>query len=697
MSDIFLSYSREDRDRVAPLVDYLVANGLDVWWDRDINPGDSFEESIDKHILDADCVVVVWSSSSVDSRWVKNEALEGMERDILVPIQLDEVRIPVAFKQTQVANFTLWPSSVDEFEAQSFLSAVFEKLNRPAPAPDSNLLPKKSARLSQPMALITLFFLAILMVITAYWYIGGAVNETNRKVAVLRFENISKKEDSFLADSLSSELSARLKPIKGLNLVSQFASWDIPDELSPKEIAERLRVNYVLDGKILITGSTHQLRITLSNKGGDLIWQREYKASPATIQQLTRRIADHLSNELNIPTTVENDEVISRIYTTNDAAYKYYLLGSDLLRQSSEQDVLGKAKVNFNNAIQEDSRFARSYSGLCRVHIRLYEGNNSAEDFEAAERACNRALTLQSTDSDAYIALSNLYLYSGQEDLAESQIREAIRLDPDNVDAYLTLGRILHNLKKPTEALAAYNQAVSKQPGYWRSFNARGIHYYRLGEYPQAIADFTQVAFLDPTNTSALNNLGTARYLNGEFSAAIASWRKSEAIKPNRTALSNIGTGYYYLRDFQQAANMYTKAIEATPNDHRLWGNLADAQRMAEKNAAARTNYLKAIDLAESALVINDADPLTSSRLAVYYASIGKPEKARANLQRTETLGGANPYMQYDITVALVLLGDQQKAQYAYKNLLESGFPIAVIEAEPIFESLKQSSGESSP
>ena len=689
MSDIFLSYSREDRDRVTPLVDYLTANGLDVWWDRDISPGDSFEESIDKHILDAACVVVVWSSSSVDSRWVKNEALEGMDRNILVPIQLDDVRIPVAFKQTHVANFTLWPSSVDEFEAQAFLSAVFEKLNKPVPAPDSKLLPKKTVRLNQPMALIALIIMAMLMVITAYWYMGGPVDETNRKIAVLRFENISKKEDSFLADSLSSELSARLKLIEGLNLVSQFASWDLQGELSPKEISERLRVHYVLDGKLLNTGSSHQLRITLSNKDGDLVWQREYKASPVTIQQLTRRTADHLSNELNIPTTLENDEVISRAYTTSDSAYKYYLLGSDLLRQSSEQDVLGRAKINFNKAIQEDSRFARAYSGLCRVHIRLYEGNNSAEDFEAAERACNRALTLQSTDSDAYIALSNLYLYSGQEDLAEAQIRKAVRLDPDNVDAYLTLGRILHNLKKPTEALTAYNQAVDKQPGYWRSFNARGIHYYRLGKYSKAIADFTQVAFLDPTNTTALNNLGTARYLNGDFSAAITSWEKSEAIKPNRTALSNIGTGYYYLRDYQQAAIMYTKAIEATPNDHRLWGNLADTQRMAKESAAARTNYLKAIELAESALVINDVDPLTSSRLAVYYASIGQREEALTSLQRTEALGSTDPYMQYDITVALVLLGDSEKAQYAYSGLLESGFPIAVIEAEPIFESLK--------
>ena len=105
MSGIFLSYSHEDRDRVAPLVDFLESKGLSVWWDRNIQPGDSFEELIDKQILKASCVIVVWSHNSVNSRWVKNEALEGQDRNILVPVMIDDIRIPVAFKQSKSANF----------------------------------------------------------------------------------------------------------------------------------------------------------------------------------------------------------------------------------------------------------------------------------------------------------------------------------------------------------------------------------------------------------------------------------------------------------------------------------------------------------------------------------------------------------------------------------------------------------------
>ena len=65
MSDVFLSYSREDRDRVAPLVHALEKLGLSVWWDRAIDPGARFEEEIDQEIQSAGCVVVAWSKHSI--------------------------------------------------------------------------------------------------------------------------------------------------------------------------------------------------------------------------------------------------------------------------------------------------------------------------------------------------------------------------------------------------------------------------------------------------------------------------------------------------------------------------------------------------------------------------------------------------------------------------------------------------------
>ena len=128
MANIFVSYSRRDRKRVKPLVELLENQGWSVWWDRDISPGDSFEELIDRQITEAQVVIVVWSKHSIESRWVRNEALESMERDILVPVQLDALKLPVAFRQAQSADLTRWPRRADETELRMLLEAVSEKL-----------------------------------------------------------------------------------------------------------------------------------------------------------------------------------------------------------------------------------------------------------------------------------------------------------------------------------------------------------------------------------------------------------------------------------------------------------------------------------------------------------------------------------------------------------------------------------------
>ena len=55
-----------------------------MWWDRQIGAGSAFDREIEKAIDDAKCIVVMWSSSSVESEWVRNEASEGLERGNLV-------------------------------------------------------------------------------------------------------------------------------------------------------------------------------------------------------------------------------------------------------------------------------------------------------------------------------------------------------------------------------------------------------------------------------------------------------------------------------------------------------------------------------------------------------------------------------------------------------------------------------------
>ena len=93
---------------MAPLVSSLEAYGWSVWWDREIRPGATWDEAIEREVRGAECVVAVWTDRSIESRWARNEAMSGLEREVLVSVLLDDVQLPIVFKGAQAATLTSW-------------------------------------------------------------------------------------------------------------------------------------------------------------------------------------------------------------------------------------------------------------------------------------------------------------------------------------------------------------------------------------------------------------------------------------------------------------------------------------------------------------------------------------------------------------------------------------------------------------
>jgi len=119
MADVFLSYAREDRQCAALFAQKLAQRGWTVWWDRQAQIGRSFSDEIERELELARCVIVLWSRSSVTSDWVKGEASEAMNRRVIVPIRIEEVRVPLEFRRLQTADVFDWHQSIegDDFEA----------------------------------------------------------------------------------------------------------------------------------------------------------------------------------------------------------------------------------------------------------------------------------------------------------------------------------------------------------------------------------------------------------------------------------------------------------------------------------------------------------------------------------------------------------------------------------------------------
>jgi hypothetical protein len=108
MADVFVSYARKTRDRVAQLSGALEAGGYSLWWDQQLRPSDDYAMLIESEIAAARCVVVAWSEPARQSLWVRAEANEALDAGKLVQISLDNAKLPLPFTMLHFLDFSRW-------------------------------------------------------------------------------------------------------------------------------------------------------------------------------------------------------------------------------------------------------------------------------------------------------------------------------------------------------------------------------------------------------------------------------------------------------------------------------------------------------------------------------------------------------------------------------------------------------------
>ena len=136
MASVFLSYDRDDADKARPIAVALEKAGHSVWWDKHISGGSQFAKEIEQALNDADVVVVLWTSFSIESPWVRDEAGTGRDRGRLVPLSLDGTLPPLGFRQFHAIDLGGWRGRGKVPHLKEILTAIEHRSARPGmPAP----------------------------------------------------------------------------------------------------------------------------------------------------------------------------------------------------------------------------------------------------------------------------------------------------------------------------------------------------------------------------------------------------------------------------------------------------------------------------------------------------------------------------------------------------------------------------------
>jgi hypothetical protein len=95
------------------------------------------------------CMVVLWSSHSIESDWVKEEAEEARLRKKLVPVLIEAVIPPVGFRTIQAADLTDWDGVGESRGVRQLIADLELILGKSAPraenTPGARLAPGRNA------------------------------------------------------------------------------------------------------------------------------------------------------------------------------------------------------------------------------------------------------------------------------------------------------------------------------------------------------------------------------------------------------------------------------------------------------------------------------------------------------------------------------------------------------------------------
>jgi class 3 adenylate cyclase/TolB-like protein/Tfp pilus assembly protein PilF len=507
--------------------------------------------------------------------------------------------------------------------------------------------------------------------------------EPENMLAVLPFINLTGDlANDYIGDGLAEELVHRLSRVPGLRVAARGSAFAYKGkDVDVRTIADALGVNYVVEGSVRRQGNLVRVNAALVERAtGANRWSNSYESS-GDLQAVESEIGTQVLAALEQVLGIRPQAPARR--AGGIAAYDLYLQGLSYLRQPKTARSLDAAEQLFRRALTEQSDFARAQAGLCQTLVERYRLDRVPAHVAAAEQACATAQSLDPAAYEVHEAVGGLRLVTGDVAQAEAAYRRALAIVPESPDALIGLAAALADGGDTNEAERTLARAIASQPRYAGSHTEHGILLLRQGRPRDAIAPFQRAADLEPDNAGAFNNLGVANLNSGDFARAAVAFSSSLAIEPRYSSYSNTGVGYYYSGRFAEAAQMFRKATELAPANHRPWGNLADALFFSGREAEAGEAYARAFELVEGELAVNPTKAINQAQAAYYSSRLRNRDRARQAIRGALADGDDDNEVHYYVGLAHLGLGDETSAIRHVRRARELGYPEVFLKSAP--------------
>ena len=389
-------------------------------------------------------------------------------------------------------------------------------------------------------------------------------------IAVLPFDNMSVDEEySHMGDAITDEIILELQKIKEFDRVLSRTSTMQYKENRPTipEIAEKLGVNYIIEGSIQRHKEDVSIRVQLIRaKHEDHVWGDEYDGKWEDIFSIQDEIALEVANELKTALSPEEIRKIEKNPTENLKAYNLYLKGRYFWNKRTAEG-FQKGIEYFELAIETDLTYALAYAGVadCYSFLGWHDFLPSKEVYPRARAAAEKALEIDEALSEAHTSLAFVkYLYDWDWLGAEREFMRAIELNPSYATAHQWYAQYLSSRKRHDEAIAEAKRAQELDPLSLSIIHSMGLVFYQRRQYDLAIEQFQKILEMDPNYVAAHWYLAYPYVQKAMYSEAIAELQKAIDLSGKRDPplVALLGFAYSYSGERDKAKKVIEELLK---------------------------------------------------------------------------------------------------------------------------------------
>ena len=422
-----------------------------------------------------------------------------------------------------------------------------------------------------------------------------------RSLAVLPLENLSADaSQKYFSDGMTDQLITDLAQISALKVISRTSVMAYEGARKPlPQIARELHVDAVVEGTVLRAGDQVRITAQLIDASTDKhLWSQSYEGELRDTLALQDRVARAIAEQIQINLTPREQAALKSVRVVNPEAYESYLKGRFFWNKRTA-DGLRVASAYFNQAIEEDPKYAQAYSGLADTYALLGDWQ--------------------------YAVMTPVQAYPK----AKAAALKAVEMDSALGEAHNSLAFVLDGFDWDLDAGGKeFERAIELNPGYATAHHWYAWHLGLLGRYDQAIVEMRKAESLDPLSLIINADLAELLVLAHSYDESIRQSRKTIEMDPNFAMAHNqLGQAYLQQRMYEQAIGELQKAVQLSAGSPTCIANLARAYALSGRKSEAG-KLLN--DLKNS----SSANNSHASEVAAIYASLGDKDEAMKWLEK---------------------------------------------------------------